>query len=464
MSLISPVLNWRNYFPGKSNIIHFLFMMKDLYIRLKPYLANISWIVFDKFFNLGLAFLVTIFVSRYLGPEKYGILAYATSLAALLGTTAHMGLSGIVVREIVEFPEKKQETLGTTFVLKGLGSLIGFAILCLIALLTNDQGSAEFWVLLIAALTILLQPFQSIKFWFQANVQARYITTAQITGKLISSGFKLLLIFLGASLIPFAFGSFIQITFVTVTLLYLYQHTANLPIQTWLPSLKRAKKLLRSGSIIFIGTVFASVYLKTDQIMLRWLVDPKEVGIYSIAATLSEVWYFLPTAIVVSIFPKLIQLRNSSVRAYKKRLQQVFDLLFVIAFLVAIIVTFLAKPLVYFSLGEAYLGSAPILSIHIWAGIFIFMRAAFSKWILTEHLEIFSLVTQGSGAISNIVLNFILIPRFGGYGAALATLFSYATASYLSLLLHNKTREVFWMMTYSMFLVPRLGLRYLRQN
>ena len=81
--------------------------------------------------------------------------------------------------------------------------------------------------------------------------------------------------------------------------------------------------------------------------------------------------------------------------------------------------------------------SANILSIHIFATLFIFQRAILSKWLIIESYYKFSLMSHGAGAISNIILNLLLIPTYGGIGAALATLFSYMIASFLSLGIHQ---------------------------
>jgi O-antigen/teichoic acid export membrane protein len=184
--------------------------------------------------------------------------------------------------------------------------------------------------------------------------------------------------------------------------------------------------------------------------MLRWLVDAEEVGIYSVAAKLSEAWYFMPTAIVASLFPKLLELKKSDEGQFKKRLQQLFDMLYGIALALAILITFISGPVIDFLYGVEFSKAAVILSIHIWAGIFIFMRAAFSKWILVEDAITFSMFTQGAGALVNVLLNFVFIPMYTGTGAAIATIISYATASYFSLLFYKKTRPIFFMMTKSL--------------
>jgi len=101
-----------------------------------------------------------------------------------------------------------------------------------------------------------------------------------------------------------------------------------------------------------------------------------------------------------------------------------------------------------------------LLSIHIWAGLFVFMRALVSKWLIAEHLLKFSLLSHGLGALVNIVGNYLLIPSFGGLGAAYATVLSYAIASYVTFWLHPITFPIAKIMTRSLLLPFTLGKRY----
>ena len=92
-----------------------------------------------------------------------------------------------------------------------------------------------------------------------------------------------------------------------------------------------------------------------------------------------------------------------------------------------------------------YAAAAPILVIHTWASIFVFMGVAGTQWLVMENLQIFSLEKTLLGALSNIGLNLILIPEYGAVGAAYATLISYAISSLISDLLRAKTRPMFIM-------------------
>lgn len=426
--------------------------------RIQGYLANTSWIMTEKIAVMGLAFVVTVVFARYLGPEQFGILAYAISLVSVFGVAGHVGLSGLVVRELVKNPETKNTIMGVSFFLKGIGYIVGFTFVLIVAFLTESPGSVEFWVLMIIAFGLVFKPVDVIDFWFQSVLQAKYTAISRVLAAAISSALKLLLVFLGAQLIMLAVAHIIQSIVGAMLLITFFVIKSKLRVTDWRFSREKAKELFSQGWVVFLGSIFAIIYLKVDQIMLKWLVGTEEVGIYAIAASLSEAWYFVPAAIVASFFPKLIKLQQENPKQYYYRLQQIFDFLFALATLVAILVTFLAEPIISTLFGTAYLGAIPILLVHIWAALFIFMRAAFSKWILIENVLMFSLITQGVGAVANIVLNFLLIPKYGGLGAAYATLIAYAAASYVVLLFHAKTRVVFVMMTKSFFVPIRYTL------
>jgi O-antigen/teichoic acid export membrane protein len=412
----------------------------------------------EKFSVAGIELFVTILVARYLGPEKYGILAFAISMKTLFATASHMGLVGLTTREIIKYPEKKIELLGTVFTLKLLGSIVGFVVLFLYALVFEKHKSIEFWVLLIVSVSIFFKSFDVIDFWFQAHTKAMYNTIARLASSIIAALMKLLLVLAGSGLLFFALTYLLQSLLIACFLLLLFYLTTKISITDFRFNFIKAKELFGQGWVIFLAAIFATIYLKIDQVMLRWFISQQEVGIYAAAVTLSEAWYFIPTSIVVSFFPKLIRLKETQPQKYMKRLQQILDILFSIALFFAIIITFIATPLVEILFGEKYISSAPILTIHIWAALFVFMRAAFSKWILIENVLVFSLITQGLGALVNVGLNIIVIPRYGGYGAAITTLISYAVASYFSLFFYSKTRPVFWMMTKSILSPIRYAL------
>src|SRR3569833_2234335 len=157
--------------------------------------------------------------------------------------------------------------------------------------------------------------------------------------------------------------------------------------------------------------------MKIDQIMLQNMKGIKEAGAYATVASLSEAWNFVPSVIVTSLFPAILNARRDDSARYNKRIQYLYDLMVYLSVPVAIVVTF-ASPLIYKLYKPEYAYAAPVLSVHIWSGVFVFLGAASSQYLIAEYFSTLTFVRTGAGAIVNIVLNLILIPKMGMMGAA----------------------------------------------
>ena len=77
----------------------------------KKYFANTGWMFGEKIVRLVLTFFVGIYIVRYLGPEQFGLLGYALGFVGLFSTISTLGLDGIVTRELVKTPDKKDVLL-----------------------------------------------------------------------------------------------------------------------------------------------------------------------------------------------------------------------------------------------------------------------------------------------------------------------------------------------------------------
>lgn len=414
--------------------------------------------------TMGVSFVVSIFVARHLGPGDFGILSYAISLASLFAIATHLGLQGLAVRELVKYPDLQDKIMGTISGLKFLIAIIATIGFLIFIWFTGETSEMEFWVLLIVSGTVLLKPFEIFDFWFQAKVKAKYSSKVRGGATIIIAVLKILLVFLGAKVLAFAYAYLLHSLLIAIFFIVVFVRQTNQPFKKWKFKFSMAKELLGQGWMIMLGTIFSMVYLKIDQVMIRWMINVEEVGIYSVSVKLSEAWYFIPSVIVASLFPKLIELHEENKEDFNKILQKLLDLLFIIAFVLAIVITFLSDALITSLYGLEYQRAAVILSIHIWAGIFIFMRAAFSKWILIEDAITFSMITHGFGAFVNIILNIFLVPEYGGIGAAIATLLSYAMASYISLFFYKASRPIFWMMTKSLLAPFRYSFKVMNKK
>ena len=129
----------------------------------KKYFANTSWLMAERILRMTIALLVGVYVARYLGPERFGLLSYANSFVGLFLALATLGIDSIVIRELVKRPGSRSEILGTAFGLKICGTIfMWFAILATVPFTENDNQTNVF--ISIIAFAILFQAFNVIDF------------------------------------------------------------------------------------------------------------------------------------------------------------------------------------------------------------------------------------------------------------------------------------------------------------
>lgn len=407
-------------------------------------LDNIGWLFFDKILRMGVGLIVGVWVARYLGPEQFGLFNFATAFVGMFGAIAGLGLQGIVVRDLVREPSSKEEILGSAAVLQLVGGFVAYGlILATIFWLRPDDALAKTIVAILGSM-MLFKASEVAVCWFESQVLSKFTVWVQNGTFLVFASIKVFLILQNASLIAFAWATMAEGMAVALMLLIVLglrgprAHNLRLKIA-------RAKSLLADSWSLFLSGMAVMIYMRIDQIMLGQMVSDEVVGIYSAAVRISEVWYFIPMTIVASVFPAIIEAKMCSEAQYCQRLQRLYDLMILLSVSIALPMTFLSTPLVAHLFGKAYIESGTILAIHIWASVFVFLGVASEKWFLAENRQILSFQRTALGMIVNVILNLLLIPRFGAVGAAIATVLSYAVAAFFADLLQDETRRMFYM-------------------
>lgn len=404
----------------------------------KKYFFNTSWLFFEHVVRLSVALFVGIYVARYLGPDQYGLLNYSISFVALFSAVATLGLDQIVIRELVKDKSKRDSLLGTAFVLKIVGAFLVLGILTFSVQFTSNDPFTNLLIFIIAAGT-LFQSMNVIDFYFQATVQSKFSVMAKFWSIMIISLLKVYSIYIEAPLLWFAV--FVLLENITLASGYLIMYKQKrLSIYSWNFDFGLAKLLIKSSWPLIFSGIVVSLYMKIDQVMIKEMLDSQAVGLYASAVNLSEAWYFVPIIISSSLFPAIIELKKISEALYYERLQQLYDFVVIIALIIVLPVTILSDRIISILYGQDYFGAGTVLSIHIWAGIFVFLGVARGKWILTENLQKYTFMYSVIGAISNIALNLYLIPLYGINGAAVATFISQFIAVILAPLITKETR------------------------
>ena len=422
----------------------------------QKYFKNTGWLMLGKILSL----VVGIFIAKFLGPHDFGDLSFATAFTAIIAAVGTLGLDSFIIREILDQPAKRDEVLGTAFWMRIGVSIFLVPASVLIYLffrsLADQQGAELTLVITFCASALFFKAFNIIDSYFQSQVRSKFVVQVQNICLIISSLIKISFVLLKLPLVYFAFALVLDGLMLAIGLVIIYPRE-NLQIKAWVFNTSRAKSMLSQSWPLILSAVMVTLYMQIDILMLKYFAGSTEAGIYSAAARISEAWYFIPVAIVTSVFPAIIHARKTDVARYQKRLQNLYDLLVFISLPVALIVSLGADTFIRLVYGEQFDGAGVMLSIHIWSGIFVFLGSASGQYLLAEGFTMISFYRTAIGAIANILLNLWLIPMYGGLGASAATLIAYFVATF-SILLYSKTRQQGLMVLKSLFLINMFSI------
>jgi len=218
-------------------------------------------------------------------------------------------------------------------------------------------------------------------------------------------------------------------------------------IRAWKPKWNIVRAFVRDSWPLALSGVMILLYMRVDQVMIARMKDLREVGYYATAVRVSEVWTFLPVALATSAYPILVQAREQSIALYEHRIQQLYSALALMGYAFAIPICLGAPLIIELLYGKAFAPAAEMLRILAWADVFTALGVARSMHLMSEKMIGFHASTMIVGCALNIVLNLALIPRFGGDGAAVATLVSYWAAVHGACFLHPRLFRIGVMMT-----------------
>lgn len=390
--------------------------------------------------RMGLGLVVSVAIARYLGPENFGLYSFVLSIVGIVAIFSKLGLENLLKRELVTNENMRNELMGTSIVLSTTAGAVIYALM----IFTVGQLSENSLLIGIFALIgaqLFLNPFKVFELWFQSQVRSELSVKATSIAVAVFAMLKIVVIFLGGGLVFFGCLFLLEHLLVVFLQGYFYQRHFG-RIFDWKVSWNLGANLLsKSWPLIFSGLAVA-VYMRIDQVMLCVMVGDEAVGNYAAAARISVVWYFLPQILATSLFPAIMNARASDQSIYLKRLQCFLDLNAALAYGVAIPLSIGSTWIILILFGPEFGAAGSILAIHAWSCIFVFLGVSRGQYLTAEELFKFSLLCTVLGAVTNLSLNYLLIPGMAGVGAAIATLFSQFVSAFLSSFLSSATRSI----------------------
>lgn len=427
-------------------------------------LSNGAWGAGQQTVTMGLSAVFGLLLVVVLPVEEYGVYSYAVALASLGMAVMTAGLSGLAVKEIVENRDDNAQVIAALLIIREVFGVCGYIAIGLVSLTSGD--GAVIHATIFAGLVLLARAADVPEAWFLSHLRTRRVAVIRVG---VAVGFFMariacliwlpemwivLTLYVGEALI------------VSAWILTAYLRDKESP-KLKVPAPARIGSLLKQSWPLLLSGVANQVNLRADVIILQLLLGTAAVGVYSAAARLSEIAYFLPVVFMNSVFPVLLSIRKEhgfNSPQYKSALQSAYDKAFWIGLAIAGFTALSGTIFIQIVFPGQYQGAIPVLWVHVLGCPFIFMSAVYSKWIIAEGLLWSSLVRHSLGAALNITLNFILVPYMGIVGAAWATVGSYICASFLATFIGRRSAIAGTQMALAIVAPIRLSYKFISRR
>jgi O-antigen/teichoic acid export membrane protein len=368
------------------------------------------------FYNL-VTLIILFFITRRYSPDQVGIYLFAFSFTGLLGVIINFGSSGLLIREIARDKSKSSRYIGNIL---GLNLFFSLAYLLLIIVITQLLFKEAFLMTFLVSIALIINQITlTFSSTFLAYRKIHYNLISGITSKIILLGLFPLFLYMQRDLLYLPLVHIVAAGyFFFVSSLILRTRIVRIKVKL---DLAFCKRLITNSLPFFIISIFNIIYFKIDTIMISLIRSFSEVGFYNTAFNIVNATLFIPAvfiAVIYPVFSKHYGKQDLFITIYKRSTSQ---LLF-ISLILTLFLTMFSKPIVLLAFGEKFAVSWKPLFILSFSIPFIFVNKMNAAALISVNQEKGLVYTLMSGALINITLNAVVIPRYGFVGAAVTTI------------------------------------------
>lgn len=379
------------------------------------------------------------YLVRVLGPEKFGLVAFAQAFVQYFVTLTDYGFNFSATRTISIHRNdlaKVSKIFSAVMIAKVILMLISFILLAALVLLIPKFRLD--WVLYLFTYGIVIGNALLPIWFFQGMERMKFIAFLNLISKFI---FTITIFIFVRKQSDYLFVPLsTSLGFLIVGVISLFIAAQYFQIHFSIPAAKDIFHELKEGWHIFISTAAVSLYTTSNILILGLLSNNTIVGYYSAAEKIARTGQKLLNPISQTIYPHINRLVLDSKERALHFIRKVLLIIGGMSFFISMGLFILASPIVYFILGQQFKDAVVILHILAFLPFIIALNNIFGiQTMLTFNMkEEFSKLIISAGVI-NILLAIVLVPLFQHVGTAISVLVTetYVTVT-MYVFLHRK--------------------------
>jgi len=412
---------------------------------------------------MGLVVLTGIILPRLLGPQMLGKLNSYLALATIIYSISFLGIRSSLVIILGKKTYDESQVLAAVFYIFLISTIISTLVLLVsLFFISNDTYSISIIILI-----CLLNPLDFLSSYMAgytlAKGQVNLFNRLNWLPKVLNLAAIIVLVYLFKFQVKGALLAIISSNLVTIVIVFRKLKIPSVSITKSEIPKTIVKSLIRLGILYALAFFVTRLNYRIDILLLKRMCNISEVGYYSLGVNLAETIWQVPIAVGLVLMARSASEKDQTLMT--KQLCSTLRVSIIVVFLAAVVLYFITPFLITFIFGNKYLPSIPIVRT-ILPGIlfFVVLKIINSQFVGTgqPQLTIYALIPS---LIINIVLNFILIPKYQGIGSAIATNISYFIGSFLLVIVYSRTfsikiRDIFRYQKSDFIILRQIKMKY----
>lgn len=391
-----------------------------------------------QLFILIISFISGIILARLLGPEGKGIFSSILVYPSIIVSFLSLGIRQSAVYYIGSNKYSDSNIIGVTSLLLMGSSLLGLFIASIIFFYINNPNFT--CILTLFALSTIpanltINYFTGI---FIGKKQIKKFNQIMSSTPLINFTMIILLVYLGGFHVEgAALANVVGKVVIAVYALYLIHKNFSFKI-CFMPNL--AKKMLSLGAIYALSLFILNLNYQIDIVILERLSNAAEIGQYTIGVGLSQLLWQLPAALGVVIFSYSSSAKDN--KEFSRTIAKMVRIIFPFVLAGSVTLYYISDYIIPIFYGEEFIPSIKMLKILLPGIVIMSFFKILNMDMAGKGKPAMSLKVFFPAVLINIILNIILIPEYGGYGAAFASTISYSAGSLSFLLIYARSNHL----------------------
>lgn len=357
-------------------------------------------------------------MARYLGEEGFGDYTTITTFAIFFSTMSDMGFYLIAIREMSKPKSDESAIFSNAFTMRLVAAAFFVLVAPLAALAFDYDTDVKLGILIAALGTFFIAINQILVAIFQMRLRTDQVAIAEVVGRVVFLGAIMVLAYLEMGVLSFvwAFGAGSLVNFFV-----LYLSSRKFLRFRIRFNGDRWKKILAAAWPIGLVIIVNLLYFRFNVILLSIMKPAEDVGIFGAAYKIIEILIAFPAIFVGLVIPILSRYLTENKDKFRDVFHRSFNALILIATPIAIGTQFVADWIIKLVGGDAFQDSVVVLQILIVAVLAMFLSSLAINTVIVINRQRSMIWVSSIAAVTSIVLNLLLIPRFTYIGTAYTT-------------------------------------------